>query len=288
MANLPEVSIIVPAFNEEDGIKAVISDLKDVMSTYSSPYEIIVVNDGSEDGTGRIAESLDITLINHPTNMGYGASIKSGIRRARYENIAITDADGTYDNRDLPRLLESMDGFEMVVGARTGAKAAIPWIRRPAKWILGMIANFLTETKIPDLNSGIRVFQKEIAQLFFHILPSNFSLTTTITIAMLTRNYNINFVPVNYYKRVGKSKIRPIRDTLNFFSLIIRTVIYFSPLKVFLPISAFLIGLSLVKMIFFDIMVIQNLTDSSFLFLLTGIQIGILGLLADLIDKRMH
>jgi hypothetical protein len=174
----------------------------------------------------------------------------------------------------------------MVVGARTGKDAKIPLIRRPAKWILNKLANFLTETQIPDLNSGFRIFDKALAKRFFNILPSSFSFTSTLTMALVTNGYSIKYVPSGYKTRKGKSKIRPIHDTVNFFSLIVRTALYFAPLKIFLPLSLSMIGLSLLKMIVIDILFIQNMTDSTLFLFLAGIQVGMLGLLADLIDKR--
>ena len=225
-------------------------------------------------------------MLLHEINRGYGAALKTGIQASRYGHVAIVDADGTYEEKDLPKLIEHMGTHDMVVGARTGKDAKIPLIRRPAKWILNILANFLTETRIPDLNSGFRIFNKAVAKRFFNILPSSFSFTSTLTIALLTNGYSIKYVPSGYKTRKGKSKIRPIHDTVNFFSLIVRTALYFAPLKIFIPLSLSMMGLSLLKMILIDILLIQNMTDSTLFLFLAGIQVGMLGLLADLIDKR--
>ncbi len=280
------ISVIVPAYNEEDGIGEVVDRIHGALTRSGRPFEILAVDDGSEDRTSAILQEKPVQVLAHGTNRGYGAALKTGIRASRYRHVAILDADGTYKEEDILHLMEHMESFDMVVGARTGEDVNIPLIRRPPKWILNKLANFLTETNIPDLNSGFRIFDKEVAERFFRILPQNFSFTTTLTMAMLTNGYSVKFVPTDYKKRKGDSKIRPFQDTVNFFSLIVRTALYFAPLKVFMPLSFVILFLGLAKMIFIDILVIQNLTDGSILLLLAGIQVGMLGLLADLIDKR--
>lgn len=283
-----EVSIVVPAYNEENGIGPVINQIHDVLKASGFTYEIIVVDDGSEDKTALIASKVgDIKLIQHSQNKGYGEALKTGIKNARYDIITITDADGTYPNGDIPKLLNDIDKHDMVVGARTGDNVRIPLIRRPAKFFINRLANYLAEVKIPDLNSGLRAFKKDIALKFFRVLPSGFSFTTTITLAMLCNGFSVKYIPIDYYKRTGKSKINPFRDTLNFLQLIVRIVMYFNPLKVFIPISIFLLfsGLALLG---HDLFVVQNIGDKTVLLLLSSIQVAIIGMLADLIDKRMQ
>lgn len=280
------LSIVIPAYNEEEGVGEVIDQILAAMVQVDLPHEIIVVDDGSQDRTAEIVAGKPVRLLRHGTNRGYGAALKTGIAASAYRHVAIVDGDGTYEPADLVKLVQSMADSDMVVGARTGKGARIPLLRRPAKWFLTRLANYLTETKIPDLNSGFRIFDKEVAERFFPILPSNFSFTTTLTMAMLTSGYSVAFLPTRYGKRKGKSKIRPVRDTINFLSLVLRTALYFAPLKIFLRLSVFLMALSLFKMIVIDILLIQNMTDSTLLLLLAGIQVGMLGLLADLIDKR--
>jgi len=282
----PGLSVVIPAYNEEEAVSGVVDRVQAALAKSGLPHEIIVVDDGSEDRTAQVLEGKAVRLLQHGVNRGYGAALKTGIRAARYRHVAILDADGTYEEEAILRLMEHMTDFDMVVGARTDGLDNIPPARRPAKWALGRLADFLAETRIPDLNSGFRIFDKEIAEEFFQILPSKFSFTTTITMAMLTNGYSVKFVPTNYRKRKGDSKIRPVRDTVNFFSLLVRTAVYFAPLKVFMPLSFFFIGLGLLKMIVLDVLIIQNVTDTTILFIVAGIQIGMLGLLADLIDKR--
>lgn len=280
------LSVVIPAYNEEKGIQGVVDRILSALDETSLPFEIIVVDDGSKDRTVEALREKQVKVLQHETNRGYGAALKTGIQGSRFDHVAIVDADGTYEEKDLPKLMEHMETHDMVVGARTGKDAKIPMIRRPAKWTLNKLANFLTETRIPDLNSGFRIFNKAVAKRFFNILPSSFSFTSTLTMALLTNGYSIKYVPSGYKTRKGKSKIRPIHDTINFFSLIVRTALYFAPLKIFIPLSLSMIGLSLLKMIVIDILLIQNMTDSTLFLFLAGIQVGMLGLLADLIDKR--
>jgi glycosyltransferase involved in cell wall biosynthesis len=278
--------VVIPAYNEEKGIRGVADRVATAMEGSTLPFEIIVVDDGSKDRTVECLLEKPVTVLQHETNRGYGAALKTGIRASRYSHVAILDADGTYEERDLPKLMAYMEAYDMVVGARTGKGAKIPLIRRPAKWILNKLANYLTDTRIPDLNSGFRIFDKGVARKFFNILPSSFSFTSTLTMALLTSGYSVKYIESGYKKRKGRSKIRPIHDTVNFFSLIIRTALYFDPMKIFMPLSLGMIGLSLLKMVLIDIMLIQNMTDSTLFLFLAGIQVGMLGLLADLIDKR--
>jgi len=282
---MKEVSIIIPAYNEEGAVGETLDQVKEAMDQSGFAYEIIVVDDGSTDRTAQIARERGVKLLQHPSTLGYGASLKTGIRRARYAVIAITDADGSYPSWKIPALLESIDEYDMVVGARVGERVSVPLMRRPAKWLLRQLANYLVGKEIPDLNSGLRVFKKESALAFFRVLPSGFSFTATITLAMLANEYLVKFVPIDYYPRVGRSKIRPVHDTLNFISLIVRTVMYYSPLKVFMPLSLLFLLTGLIRSAY-GIVSVRNISDSDLLLLVTGMLIGMLGLLADLIDKR--
>ncbi len=280
------LSVIIPVYNEEESIKNTLKDLKNVMKDSKIKYEILVVDDGSTDNTAKMVKGDGINLIKHPQNMGYGAALKTGIRNAKGGLILITDADGTYPAKDIPKLIEYADKYDMVIGARTGKNVKIPLHRRPAKWLLSKLANFLSGTRIPDLNSGIRVFRKKDIENFFRIIPSGFSFTTTITLAYLVNNYSVGFVPIDYLKREGKSKIRPIRDSVNFFSLIIKTITYFNPLKIFIPISI-LIFIAALFIFLYSFFITGRLMDVTIIVLVVAsIQIALFGLFADLIVKR--
>ncbi len=283
--SMDSISAVIPAYNEEVGLAEVITGLRPRLEACGRPYEIIVVDDGSEDATAEVARSSGATVLSHAANRGYGAALKTGIRAARGEHILICDGDGTYPPESIPLLLERADGHDMVVGARTGPSVRMPPARRLAKGLLRRLAVYLSESEIPDLNSGLRIFRRRAVLPYFPILPSGFSFTTTITLAMLCNEGSVAYVPINYGKRQGLSKIRPVRDTFNFLTLILRTIIYFNPLKVFLPVSlaaGALCGLSLA----YDLLVLRDLTEKSLIFLFGAVQLLAIGVIADLIARR--
>ena len=279
-------TIIIPAYNEARAIGPVLEHIQSVMAACEFPYQLLVVDDGSTDGTADVVRDKGVAVVCNPQNRGYGAAIKVGIRHAKYDVIVITDADGTYPNEAIPGLLALMADYDMVVGARTGEDVHIPLARRPAKWVIRMLANVMSRSRIPDLNSGLRAFRKEIALRFFPVLPDGFSLTSTITLAMLDNGYLVEYVPISYHKRVGKSKINPIRDTLNFALLIIRTTTYYAPLRVFFPLSAVLLVTGL-AVGFYSMLVLERFMDvTTVILLLSALQVAATGLLADMINKR--
>jgi glycosyltransferase involved in cell wall biosynthesis len=277
------ISVVIPAYNEEKSIGAVLDELIAVLEERT--YEIIVVDDGSTDNTAKIVQERQVKFIRHPHNIGYGAAIKTGIKNAANDLIMIIDGDGSYPVNAIPELLKEADQYDMVIGARTGEKVKIQLYRRPAKWFLSMLANYLSETKIPDLNSGMRIFRRKEVEKIFNILPNKFSFTTTITLAYHTTGLLVKYVSINYYKRVGQSKIRPVKDGLNFIMLIIRTITYFNPLKVFLPISIVLFFVGLAVLLYQGLF-IRNIADLPVMLILAAFQIGFLGLLADLIVRK--
>jgi len=282
------VSVIVPVYNEGDGIKATINQLLDVMQQWKAECEIIAVDDGSTDGTDAIlATHKDIVHLKHRRNRGYGAAIKTGLRHAQYETIVIIDADGTYPISIIPLLLRRMEenNNDMVVGDRTGKNVDYPIMRRIPKFVISKVANYIVGRRISDINSGLRVFKKDIAMDYFHLYPNGFSFTTTLTMAMACGDYEIEYVPVGYSKRSGKSKIDPIKDTINFFALLLRMSMYFRPFKFFGPIIWIFFFCS-VGVLYRDIFLIQDLTQSSVIFPLGTVLFFSLGLLADLIIKR--
>ncbi|HIK55052.1 MAG TPA: glycosyltransferase family 2 protein [Synechococcales cyanobacterium M55_K2018_004] len=282
----PPFSIVIPVYNEEEAIAQTLDDLQGVLKQVASPYEVVVVDDGSSDRTGEIlSRRSDIRLIQHTANRGYGAALKTGIRAARYPIIAITDADGTYPNEQLPHLVMLSKDVDMVVGARIGEKVTYSNLRKIPKWFLVQFAQWVTQETIPDLNSGMRVLRKAVVQKFLAILPDTFSFTTTITIAMLTNGYKVRYEPINYYYRTGKSKIKPIRDTLRFVQIILRTGVYFAPLRVFLPVAG-LFFLGGVLTLLQDIFIRDDITDRTLILLVTATQLAMFALLADMIDKR--
>lgn len=277
-------SVVVPAFNEVSVIGSTLEMIISVISEANLECEIIVVDDGSSDGTAdEVARYSGVLLIRHNFNRGYGAALKTGIRQALNDIIVIIDADGTYPCEMIPQLVSQVGPYDMVVAARTGSIVHVPLSRRPAKWALNRLANYLTGVKIPDLNSGFRAFKREVVENYFRLLPSGFSFTTTITLAMMTNDYNIAYIPANYFSRGGRSKIHPIRDTINFVSLVVRVVLSFRPLRIFMPIALVFLVLSLSKIIY-DINVYEfHLATSTVVLTTLTFQIIFLGLIADLV-----
>jgi glycosyltransferase involved in cell wall biosynthesis len=280
------VTIIIPAYNEERAIIRVVEEVRDAMESFPFEFEILVVDDGSHDETAAQARTTGVRVVQHRQNRGYGEALKTGIRHARFDRVAIIDADGSYPANEIPRLAALLDDAEMVVGARTSANAAIPLIRRPAKRMLTWLASYLTGVKIPDLNSGLRLFRRALAIEFFDLLPSKFSFTTTITLAALNSGYLVEFVEIDYYARTGKSKIRPIQDTFNFFMLVIRLTLIFRPLKIYLPIaiSLFLLAAVVVAVGWFGFGKIFD--NTALILLFAAFQSVAIGLLADVVNVR--
>lgn len=279
------VSVVIPAFNEEGAVGEVVVRTHRALGRAKIPHEIIVVDDGSSDGTARKARQAGARVVSMGENRGYGASLKAGFRAAQGDLLAMLDADGTYPPEELPALIKGLDEADMVVGARTNPGAAIPSLRRPAKWFLRHWAEYLSERRIPDLNSGLRAFHREAYVRYQGLMPNRFSFTTTLTLSLECHGFVVQYRPVDYLHRVGDSKIRPIADTMNFFSLVLRTVMYFKPLKFFLPVGALLmlggIGLGIEKLV-----TEHGISDATTLLTVGGLEIVALGLLADLVVKR--
>lgn len=278
------LSVVIPAFNEERAVRATVQDVRTAMEAAGIPYEIIVVDDGSEDRTRAEAEASGAEVLANQVNLGYGASLKRGVRHAQYEYIAILDADGTYPGRYLPEFLALCRDQDMIVGDRGAAMKNVPLIRRPAKFLLNKLASFLAERKLNDINSGLRVFRASELLPFLPLLPQNFSFTTTITLCMSCNGKRLIYVPIDYGKRVGKSKIRPV-DFINFIILVLRVIMLFNPLRIFIPLGLILIGIGTVKFIY-DIY-LDNLSETTIFAFLAAIMIWSLGLIADMIS-RLH
>ncbi|MBK6916749.1 MAG: glycosyltransferase family 2 protein [Deltaproteobacteria bacterium] len=285
------VSIVIPAYNEERGAGPVIEEMLALLrrELANIPWEVLIVDDGSSDRTAEVIakyESDELRLIRHPHNRGYGAAIKTGVNAAAHPWILITDADGTYPAKHIPELLSHRRNFHMVVGARTGPKAAVAMLRRPPKYVLRKLASYLSRQDIPDLNSGLRLMRKDILQRFENILPDQFSYTTTITLAMFSAGFHVKYLQIDYLKREGKSKIRPIADTIGFTKLIFRTILYFDPLRVFIPAAGlFIIASLLVASI--SAMSGQLMDVTTVLLFTTGFQLLMMGMLADMLNRRL-
>ncbi len=283
------VSIVVPVYNEESSVKDVLQGIDKVLSGSNLEFELIVVDDGSTDKTREsvLAYKGRIKLLPHHYNRGYGAAIKTGISNSLYDFVAITDSDGTYPSEMILHLIEEMQDTDMVVGARGGKNSNIPLIRKPAKWAISKLANYLAGSKIPDINSGLRVMRKEVVNRFINLLPDGFSFTATITLAMITNGYRVKHIPISYQRRKGKSKIHPLLDTVNFIQLVAKTVMYFNPFKIFLPISLTFFTASFGTLIYRAIHR-GGLGVLTIILFVLAVQILTTGMIADLIVKRMR
>ena len=286
-------TIIIPCFNEANAIEQTVRQIIETLSfERDRTWEVIVVDDGSTDESKERLRTLSqeqqqapLRVVMHSRNLGYGAALKSGIQRSRSELICITDADGTYPNNRIPELLRLAEERDMVVGARIGQDVKYSKIRSIPKMVLVPWVSFLCGSHVPDMNSGLRVFRRDAAMRYLKILPDGFSFTTTITICFLRNRRDVLFTPINYSKRIGRSHIKPIKDTLRFVQLITRTGMYFAPMRLLMPIFLFFTTLFSISAIF-DIFVLQDITDKTILMAFICINIAMFAMLADMIDKR--
>lgn len=287
----PEFTLLIPCFNEQ----AVLSATLDAVFAHlpaDLDCEVIVVDDGSTDDSPRILRELAaarsrLEILTNPHNRGYGAALKAGLLRARGEYVAIVDADGTYPIAQLPELMRQCRGRDMVVGARTAADVTYSRLRAIPKYFLRHWVSWIARMPVPDINSGMRVFRRDVAERYISILPDGFSFTITITLAMLTNHRITHFEPIPYAARVGDSKIRPIRDTLRFISIIARSGMYFAPMRALAPLVLVLLCGALLSLVY-DVLMLDNLTDKTVLLFLFALNTAMFALLADMIDKRTN
>ncbi len=238
-----DLSVVIPAYNEEQAISEVVSKVHQVLSEGDLEYEVIVIDDGSKDQTGEKAREAGARVLSHAYNIGNGAAVKTGIRAARGEIILMMDGDGQHDPEDIPSMLEKMDTYDMVVGSRT--KDSDTDVHRDFGNIFyNLFASYICNRKIKDLTSGFRAFRADIGREFLHLLPNTFSYPTTITLAVARSGYPFVYHPIQVSRRKGQSKINLVRDGLRFFLIIFKVATLFSPLKVFIPASLglFLLG----------------------------------------------
>lgn len=278
-----EVSLIIPVYNEEDTIKKVVKDSIKVLKKNKYKYEIIVIDDASQDKTNIIIKNLEVKSIRHLENMGVGAARKTGILAARYNNIVMIDGDTTYPVNVIPQLLDNLKNYDMVIGARTSEQGTLKRIRIFTKTLICKLAEFISGSKIKDLNSGLRAFKKEHVLKFFNILPNTHSWVSTLTLCYLCNYYSIKYIPIQYFKRKGKSTFHIIKDTYNYISLIFRTIMYFYPLKFFTPISILIMSYGITMALYHGFK--NKIIRSDIIIITIGSFIAILGLLADLIVK---
>ena len=285
MKNFKNVSIVIPAYNEQNTIQSVLDTINDHIG--SSIGELIVVNDCSVDNTKMILENLNIgnlVIINNLRNLGYGGSLKAGIKKAKKDFILMLDADGQHNVEHLKSLLDNdYEKYEAIIGSRSNANHSYIW-RLPGKFIINRISSFIAGRKIPDLNSGLRIVKKSILLKYIHLCPEGFSFSSTITMSLVCRNYNVLFHPITVFKRnQGKSRVK-IKDGFNTILLLLRLSVTFSPFKIFVPISItfFISGLMIGLPILFDG---DGLSVGSLLLFISSMLSFSLGLLFDQISN---
>ncbi|KST69647.1 glycosyltransferase family 2 protein [Mastigocoleus testarum] len=280
----PAFSVVIPAYNKENMIVFTLNSLRDYLNRGNCEYEIIVVNDASSDGTGDLLRSqLDIKVIEHQRRLGYGAAVKSGISQAKYPLIVTTDADGTYPNEKIPQLVSLMLQADMVAAARVGMKYSK--FHQISNSCLTHFAEWLTMSSIPDLNSCLRVFRKDVVEQFLNALPNTNSFDTATALAMLSNNYVVRYEPIYCHYKVKQAKVNPIEAALEFVQIIIHIGIYFAPLRFLLPIASVLFGGFILTLIQ-EIISHQNLSQLTLLLFFSSMQLGSFAFIADMICKN--
>ncbi len=234
---LPPVTIVIPAYNEAGSIGKVIAHLQEIARQSELAAEILVVVDGATDQTAAEAIAAGARVIEHPQNMGYGRSLKTGILAARNDLIVITDADGTYPVERIPELVNLTSKYHMVVGARTGAFYQGSLLKRAGRAVFRWLSEFAAGQRIPDINSGLRAFRRKEILPFFSVISSGFSFTTTCTLVYLLNDYFVHYVPIEYHRRAGTSKVRHLRDALRALQIIIEAILRCNPIKIFLLVA---------------------------------------------------
>ncbi len=232
-----DVTVLLPAYNEEEAVQKVIDDCRQAMAQTECRYEILPVDDCSTDNTLDLARRRGVRCLARERNQGSGAARKTGIRHARGEIIVMLDVDGSYHAADIPRLLQFFPEYDQVNGARTTEQGSIRFLRIPAKWLIRKLAGYLAGTDIPDLNTGMKAFKRDIMPPYMWVIPDGFSCVTTMTLAFLCNGHRVKYVPTTYFPRIGQSKFHPVRDTFLYVMTVLRMILYFRPMRVFFPLA---------------------------------------------------
>jgi glycosyltransferase involved in cell wall biosynthesis len=289
----PYVSIVLPCHNEEGHVVTEVARICAAMDASGYDYELVAYDDGSTDRTLACLHEAapqypNLRIVHFERNGGAGTVRRIGTRQARGKIVVWTDADMTYPNERIPELVQLLDTdphIDQVVGARTSEQGTYPILRVPAKWFIRKLAEALTNAAIPDLNSGLRAFRREVALPYLRLLPSGFSCVTTITIAFLANQHDVKYVPIDYAKRAGKSKFKFVKDAYLYILQVLRMVMYFNPLKVLMPVALALLSLGVAKGIYDQVRHPLYFAINTILILLSGLIIATLALLADLIVR---
>lgn len=278
--------MLLPAFNEEEAIGPLVVEIRDAFRERDEVYEVLVVDDGSTDGTRAAAEAAGVRVLHRAENTGYGAAVKAGIEAARGDVVAMLDADGSYDPADLPALIDALAGREMVNGVRHRESGSWKALRVAAKWCVRKLAEWVASRRIPDPNTGMKVFRRECVLRQLWTLPDGFSCSTSMTLALLCSGRAVGNVEIDYRARSGQSKFRPVRDGLQYAATVVRLVMYFRPLRVFGPLAGFLALTAAVKGGIGLATSPTGIHDSDVILATASLVVLALGLLADLIVAR--
>jgi len=281
-----QVSVILPVYNESGHVQAEVDRILAAFDRASLRGEIIVVDDGSTDGSSDLIDAIPgIRAMHLPVNRGTGAARRIGSEAARGEVVVWTDADLTYPNDLIPELVSALAGHDQVVGARDHERGTLKVLRTPAKWLIRHLAQFLVRTPIPDLNSGFRAFRKDVGAQFLNQLPTGFSCVTTMTMSFLANGYSVGYMPIEYATRAGRSKFHWWSDTRRYLMQVIRMMISYEPLRIFLPPGLFLLAVAVGKGVFDVFDKDFRIGTNTIVLLLMATQIIVLGLVADLIVR---
>lgn len=285
----PGLSVVIPALNEAAAIEPTVRAVQAMFAAAGlDAAEIVVVDDGSSDRTGELAAAAGATVVRHPHNIGYGRSLKDGIRAARYDTVVITDADGTYPIERIPDMLQAYAvGHDMVVGARTGEHYRGNVVKAPLRRILKFLVEYTAGRHIPDINSGLRMFDRRTVLPYFSHLCDTFSFTTSLTLAYMMTGRFVHYMPIAYHERIGSSKVRLFRESLRTLQYIVQAIIYYNPIKIFVLLSAVCLVLALVSTTLGVLLQIKSAFFLAVGSILVSIIVFSLGLLADLLRQIM-
>lgn len=287
-----DISIVLPVHNEVAHLEEEVRRIQKAMLETEMSFEILIVDDGSTDGSGELARSLEgVRVLRFATNRGAGSARKYGTMEARGEVVVWTDVDMTYPNDRIPELVDALDGYDQVVGVRTSEEGTMRVLRTPAKWLIRKLASYLSRYDIPDLNSGFRAFRRDVGDQFLYLLPRGFSCVTTITLAFLSNGYSIRYVPIAYSPRAGQSKFHWWRDTQHYLLQVIRLILMHEPIRFFGPLAALLTAVGAGKLLYDIIRYDFRVTTNTIVLLGVAFATAGVGLIADLmvqLNKRRH
>ena len=281
-----DVSVVLPVYNETGHLREEIARIRRALEDSPYTFEIIVVDDGSTDDSVHELRALaGIRLIRFAANRGSGAARKVGTQSAHGRVVVWTDADMTYPNAEIPRLVKELDGYDQVIGARTSEQGTSKLLRIPAKWSIRKLAGFLVKQRIPDLNSGFRAFRRDVGAQFLHLLPRGFSCVSTMTMCFLANGYSVKFIDVEYQPRAGRSKFHPWTDTKSYLAQVIRMTLSYNPLRVFLPLGLGLAAIGTGMLTYEWVTSDFRLGTNTLLVLFAAFQTLVIGVLADLVVR---